>query len=215
MPDLEVPPAADDRPQAGSSTGLPAFYDDLGATLAEAWRLLERGAADRRSGFHTPVLASLRADGRPAARTVVLRAADPEARILRFHTDRRSRKYREIAAEPRVAMQFYDPGAKVQLRIDGRATVHADDALARQAWTGSRPMSRACYGVAPGPGTEIGRPAEAVIDPVDGGEAGREHFAAVTVDIESIEWLYLAAAGHRRARFRWNSGVVSATWLVP
>ncbi len=215
MPDLEVPPAAHDRPQAGSPTGLPAFYDNLDMTLAEAWRLLERGVTDRRSGFHTPVLASLRADGRPTARTVVLRAADPEARILRFHTDRRSGKYPEIAADPRVALQFYDPGAKVQLRIDGRATIHADDALARQAWAGSRSMSRACYRVAPGPGTEIGRPAEAVIDPTGGGEAGREHFAAVTVEIEAIEWLYLAAAGHRRARFLWNSDGVSATWLVP
>lgn len=194
----------------------PGFYDDLDATLVEAWRLLARGARDRRSAFHTPVLATLRADGRPTARTVVLRAADPDRRTLRFHTDRRSRKSAEIAADPRVSMHFYDAAAKVQLCVDGRASIHAEDEVADAAWRDTRPMSRLCYRVEPGPGTEIDKPnVLSQESPGADGEAGRENFCAVTIAVESIEWLYLAAEGHRRAQFRWEQRILSANWLVP
>ncbi len=216
MPDLDAHSPAEARPEAEPPTALPPFYDDLEGTLAETWRMLVHGVENRRAAFHTPVVTTLRRDGRPAARTVVLRAVDDERRTLRFHTDRRSMKYGEIAAEPRVALHFYDPGAKVQLCIDGRATLHADDALADRAWSESRPMSRLCYRVAPGPGTEIGDPKEAVTEDAGGnGQAGRENFAAISVAIDSIEWLYLAVQGHRRALFRWDGRGLSATWLVP
>lgn len=200
---------------SGSKRALPAFYDDLDATLAEAWRLLAHGAVDRRTAFHTPVLASRRGDGRPAVRTVVLRAVDPDQRKVRFHTDRRSMKYAEIAADPRVSMHFYDPAAKVQICVDGRASRHSDDKLADLAWRHTRPMSRVCYRVSPGPGTPIEDPSLAVAGDAADGEAGRDNFAAITVAIDAIEWLYLAAQGHRRARFRWESEALSATWLVP
>lgn len=200
---------------SGPQVSLPAFYDDLEATLAEAWRLLVRGAADRKTAFHTPVLASLRGDGRPAARTVVLRAVDPEPRILRFHTDRRSMKYGEVAADPRVSMHFYDPAAKVQICIDGRASMHVADGLADSAWHRTQPMSRICYRVSPGPGRPVEHPTAAVSHTGGDDEAGRENFAAISVAVDTMEWLYLAAQGHRRARFRWRDWAFSATWLVP
>lgn len=200
---------------SGSQVALPPFYDDLDATLAEAWRLLVSGAGDRRTGFHTPVLASVRGDGRPAARTVVLRSVDPDLRSLRFHTDRRSMKFEELAAEPRVSMHFYDPTAKAQLRVDGLASRHAADELADLAWRQTRPMSRVCYRVSPAPGLPIENPTEAVTEGAGENADGRENFAAITVAVETIEWLYLAARGHRRARFRWQDGALDATWLVP
>ncbi len=199
----------------GSPVAHPAFYNDLDATLVEAWRLLVQGARDRRAAFHTPVVASLRGDGRPGVRTVVLRAVDPDLRVLRFHTDRRSTKHGEIAADPRVAMLFYDPAAKVQICIDGLAARHASDEIADLAWRQTKPMSRACYRVSPGPGTLIEDPSAAIGGDAGDGEAGRENFAAITVAIDAVEWLYLAARGHRRARFRWDGQALSATWLVP
>jgi pyridoxamine 5'-phosphate oxidase len=72
------------------SAPIPSFYDDLDGTLAEAWRLISRGVADRRSPFHHPVVATIGGDGAPQARTVILRACDPAAQRLRFHTDARS-----------------------------------------------------------------------------------------------------------------------------
>ena len=158
----------------------------------------------------------MRRDNRPAVRTVVLRAFDPESRVLRFHTDVRSSKFGEIAAEPNVALHFYDAIKKIQIRVDGDARLHLDDGTAACAWTSMRPFSRACYRVEPGPGTVIEVPTvvRSSSDMQDR-KAGRDNFAAVCVSMERIEWLYLAARGHRRAQFEWNEGSLSATWLVP
>jgi hypothetical protein len=194
---------------------VPAFRDDLEATLAEAWRLLARGVADRRHGFHHPVLATVGTDGRPRARTVILRSADAAGRTLRFHTDVRSDKVAELAREERVALHFYDAGAKVQVRIEGRCSLHADDTVAEMAWAQSRPMSRACYGTEPGPGLPIPA-ADAFTLPGEGEtDAGRANFRAIVVSAESLEWLWLAHGGHRRALFRFGTAAAPARWLVP
>ena len=193
-----------------------AFYDDLDGSLVEAWRLLEEGVTDRHSPCHTPSLGTLDAEGLPTVRTVVLRAVEQEARLLRFHTDLRSHKVAEIAAQPMVALHAYHPDRKIQLRLTGPALVHHGDEVARDAWQASRSFSRLCYGVEPGPGAVI----EAPWDWCQGEDGSVEaesfqNFGAVLVKVESLEWLYLAARGHRRALFDWRSGALSQSWLVP
>lgn len=195
---------------------LPDWYDDLDGSLREAWRLMSRGVADRRSGFHTPMAATLGRDGRPRARIVVLRGADPHGWSLRFHTDTRSEKFSELIADPRISLTGYDPGSKIQIRIEGRAVLHTDSVVAEGAWLGSRQMSRSCYGVAPGPGLAIAESgAFALPDGAPAIESGRQNFSAVIVQAETLEWLYLASAGHRRAMF-WRGGPgITSSWLVP
>jgi pyridoxine/pyridoxamine 5'-phosphate oxidase len=197
------------------------FYDDLGAALGEAWRLLEAGAAERGSPFHTPALVTVAADGAPAARTVVLRAADPAARALRCHTDLRSAKVPQIVAEPRVALLFYDAGRKIQLRVSGVARLHSGDDTARAVWARLPDGSRRTYLVAP-PGRPSPEPTSGMPSaPEEGGsseedtEPGFANFAVLHIDVQRIEWLYLAARGHRRAVFTWPGGTLSATWLTP
>jgi pyridoxamine 5'-phosphate oxidase len=195
----------------------PSFYDDLDETLAEAWRLMARGVADRRSPFHHPTVATMGLDGIPQARTVILRACDVSARRLRFHTDARSAKIAEMAADARAAFHFYDPGAKIQIRLTGTLTPHRDGSIADEAWAGSRVFSRQCYGVAPGPGVPLAAGGDfALPDVTDAATAdGRVNFVAVIFDVSSLEWLYLAAAGHRRARFDFTGDALAAVWLTP
>lgn len=191
----------------------PAFADSLPATLERAFEVLVAGVRDRRGAAHAPTLGTIGLDGRPRLRTVVLREMDAGARRLRFHTDRRSPKVLEIERDPRVALHVYDAGAKFQIRLEGRASVHRDDAIADAAWAASRPMSKVCYGSIPGPGEAIAAgdaydlPAEEEV------EGGRANFAAVVMTIERLETLYLAFGGHRRAGFRFDPD--EATWLVP
>jgi pyridoxamine 5'-phosphate oxidase len=112
----------------------------------------------------------------------------------------------------------YDPGAKIQLRIEGTATLHTDDAVADAAWQAAKLFSRQCYGIAPGPGTPLDGGAQFTLpDTTDEGTApGRAHFTAVTVRMESLEWLFLAAQGHRRAHYSWDkAGLLSSSWLAP
>lgn len=184
----------------------------LPETLAQALDALARGVADRHHGFHCPALATIGLDGAPSIRTLVLRGVDAGSRRLRLHSDRRAAKVAELAADGRAALLFYDAGAQLQLRLSGRATLHADDAIADGAWAGSREMSRRCYAIAPAPGSAIPAPPAAPLD----SEAGRPHFCVVLFHLETLESLHLAAAGHRRARFAWDAaGQATATWLVP
>jgi pyridoxamine 5'-phosphate oxidase len=195
----------------------PSFADDLDGTLAEAFRLFARGVVDRRSAFHTPTLGTVGRGGGPRLRTVVLRAFDAGRRVLRFHTDARSAKAEEIEAGSGVALHVYDPGAKVQIRIEGRAALHAGDPIGDAAWSSSRRMSRACYAVTPAPGSALVE-ADGFILPTTDEEmdAGRVNFLAVLVTIERLEWLWLAHDGHRRAEFAFGPGdSVSRRWLVP
>ena len=146
----------------------------------------------------------------------MLRSVDQRHRILRFHTDVRSSKSREITVEPRVALHVYDRDRKVQIRIEGLALLHADDHVADDAWRATRPYSRACYRIVPAPGDTVGDPSAVEIRPATHNpEDGRENFQAVSVRVDAIEWLFLSARGHRRARFEWNDTEIDANWLVP
>jgi hypothetical protein len=186
--------------------------ETLAEFLQQAFLLVSRGVADRRSAFHTPTLATVSPDGWPEARTVVLRGFDPQARRLRLHTDQRSRKIAALTVEPRCEVHFYDAGWKLQLRLAGRASIHGDDAVAAAAWQASRPASRRCYSADPGPGSVVPHPPAAPADDA----AGWPVFRVLMLDIRRVDVLELAAKGHRRARFTWNGdGAVDATWLMP
>lgn len=189
----------------------PGFADDLDETLAEAFRLLARGVADRRSPFHTPTLATIAADGAPSLRTLVLRGFDAPTRTLRLHTDARSAKVAELARDPRAALHGYDPGSCIQLRLSGEARLHSDDADADAAWSQATANSRLVYAQAAAPGTRLESPELA---PFIGN--ARDHFATLTLRFHSLEWLWLAASGHRRARFTWDGAVrTGAEWRAP
>jgi pyridoxamine 5'-phosphate oxidase len=199
------------------SEPLSSFYDDLGETLAESWRLIARGVADRKSAFHHPAVATIGGDGRPRLRTVILRGCDAGSRVLRFHTDVRSEKVSEIRRDSRISLHFYEPASKIQLRLEGTAKVNTDNAVADAAWAGSRVFSRQCYGIEPGPGTAIADGDNFTLPETTdvATAAGRANFCAVTVSVERLEWLYLASSGHRRALFRWEQGTFEAGWLAP
>lgn len=189
----------------------PAHADDLTALRDTAFALLARGVSDRRHPFHSPTLASIGLDGAPRARTLVLRGFDAAAHLLRLHSDRRSEKFAELTRDPRCALHLYDPAGQIQIRLEATASLHSDDVVAEAAWQASRPFSRVIYSIEPGPGTVVASPPAAPQDEV----AGRPHFGVILLHMHRLEWLWLAADGHRRARLDWLPGEERATWLVP
>lgn len=192
-----------------------AFYNDLDLTLAEAWSLLTAGAASRNEAFHTPAVATISRDGRPAVRTVVLRGADPKGWRVRFHTDARAAKVPEIEANPAIEIHAYDGGRKTQVRLSCLASVHKSDRVAEDAWRASPLGCREIYRIQPTSGRPLSSPDEVGAERVGGEDAGRGNFCVVDCKVEALEWLYLAARGHRRARFAWAGGELTKTWLVP
>jgi hypothetical protein len=193
---------------------IPTFLDDLDETLAHVWRQFGRGVVDRRNSFHTPTLATLADDGTPVSRTLVLRGIDVTTRTLRLHTDVRSRKWAELAHAPRASLHVYDAGQKIQVRAAGQIARHTADAIAERAWANSRASSRACYAQDLAPGAVVPQPIAA--PPVGTHDAtAYRHFGVLLMAIDRIEWLYLAAAGHRRALFTWQGDAATAQWLAP
>lgn len=196
--------------------------DTLDAVLADIWMRLVRGGADRRSAFHTPVVASVDADGLPQQRVMVLRKCVEADATMRFHTDLRSAKFGEIAGGRRVNVLGYDPAAKIQIRASGLAIVMDKGDVADAAWLASSPSSRRCYLTRYGPGSVTDKPIsglpaslESRVPERSETEAGRMNFAVLTVTLDTLEWLYLAHDGHVRARFAHQPQGWSGQWLIP
>ena len=203
---------------------FPDHHNDLAATLKFAWQMVGRGVQDRRSAFHTPVLATQGADG-PRARVMVLRAANTALRSLTFHTDTRSAKLPELVSDSRVAVTFYDAARKVQLRLNGVASVHANDALSHQRWAASRPSSLRCY-IGAQPGAVSDAPASGLPAQLEGREPelhelviAEPNFAVLQIAVRRMEWLHLHTRGQRRALFTWDDGSEQCSctmrWLNP
>ena len=194
-----------------SAISPPDFYNSLDASLNMAWQLWGRGTVDRHSAFHAPVVTSVDVAGNPQARTMILRAVDRETRTMRFHTDARSAKMLHWKLNSNICILGYDASKKIQLRVNGRVVLHTTGAVADDAWKNSRPESRVGYSVKILPGSVVDTPGDA--SQSDG--EGRENFAVVMVGVDSLEWIYLNAAGNRRALFSWSDGVLKSDWLQP
>lgn len=86
--------------------------------------MFERWYDDARTaGVHEPnamVVATVSADGQPAARIVLLKGIGPDG--FRFFTNQASRKGDELAAQPRCALLFPWHPLERQVRVDGVAT---------------------------------------------------------------------------------------------
>lgn len=203
---------------------LPDFYNDLDLSFTKAWDLIEPGASKRSSPAHTPVVGSVDAAGLSQLRVMVLREADRSTRRLRFHTDSRSAKIKDFAIDDRVSILMYDAAEKLQLRLFGTASVQTKGAAVDAAWENSTTFARRCYMAENAPGIESDLPTSGLPAWIEGrqpmeeqlGEA-RANFAILWCDITEMEWLYLANAGHRRARWTWDGSLQSwsGCWLVP
>ncbi|MDA1038684.1 MAG: pyridoxamine 5'-phosphate oxidase family protein [Planctomycetota bacterium] len=163
---------------------------------------LAAAAASARHPLHLLTVATVDATGAPHARTVVLRGFDATDREVWFHTDIRSPKAEQIGVDGRVALHWYDPARRLQIRIAATATIHHGDALAQAAWRTSQPMSRACYTTGESPGTILETVPPAPPPPATDDDRGLAAFAVICCRFECVELLSLHASGHERIRLR-------------
>jgi pyridoxamine 5'-phosphate oxidase len=117
---------------------LPELLPDDPLPLVAAW-LAEAARVMRNSTSMT--LATVDADGRPAARMVICRGFDPAAGAFVFYTDRESDKGRELAARPWAALVFHWDAVERQIRVTGPVTDVAD-ADADAYWVSRPPDAR-------------------------------------------------------------------------
>lgn len=198
-------------------------FMNLDAVLADTWERLRHGVIDPKHPFRLAVLGTSGLTGGITLRTVVVREVNDRGRRILCHTDARSPKVEEVRATSRVAWLLYDPTDRIQVRLGGTASIHTDDSVADRHWADASPLNRRCYLAPMPPGARCSGP-----DPnlpaifldraptLTESEAGRAHFAVVSCEIETLDWLHLRAEGHVRARFRWDDDErIHAEWLAP
>lgn len=208
-----------------NTTGpLPEYYDDLDLSFDKAWDLIASGAKKRTSAAHTPSVATIGSDGSPQLRILVLRDADRSVRRLRFHTDRRSVKVGEVGHNIVASVLIYDPQEKIQIRLSGVASIATDGETVENAWRQSTTFARRCYMTESSPGEFSETPTSGLPDWIEGKQPceedltdARANFALLWFEAHSLEWLYLANNGHRRAKWGWNDATAlwTGNWLVP
>lgn len=111
----------------------PAAFAADPMTQFDAW--FEEARTARQPEPEACALATVGAGGAPSLRMVLLRGRD--ARGWVFYTNYRSRKGRELDADPRAALTFYWQAAERQVRIEG--TVERVSAEESDAYFVSRP----------------------------------------------------------------------------
>ena len=104
--------------------------------FARFGELLERARAEREIREPTAMsIATVGEDGRPSLRLVLLKDFDERGFV--FYTNLGSRKARELAANPNIALCFHWQPFEIQIRIEGRVEpVTAEEA---DAYYASRP----------------------------------------------------------------------------
>tara|TARA_Y200000002_G_C22602701_1_gene630240 strand:+ start:56 stop:601 length:546 start_codon:yes stop_codon:yes gene_type:complete len=153
-------------------------------------------------------------------RIVVLRKSDKKNNLLQFHSDIRSDKVEKLKNNSKAAMLFYDKDEKIQIRLKVECSVNHNNYITEESWSKTQHISRKCYLVDNGPGTKSDLPTSGLRPELDNfdftkeqSEEGYKNFTVIQCKIVTIEWLYLAAKGHRRAKFDLNNNKQS--WLVP
>tara|TARA_B100000579_G_scaffold403797_1_gene388095 strand:- start:5044 stop:5652 length:609 start_codon:yes stop_codon:yes gene_type:complete len=196
------------------------YYENSLEIEKKIWDLLSDAVKNRSSEFRTPVFIcgnEKDLDGR----VVVLRKADRQNNLIQYHSDIRSSKIEKIKKNPNCSILFYGKEEKIQLRVKAECEINFDNDTTKESWKKTGHVSRKCYLVTNGPGTKSDKPTSGLEDKFNNfdftkqeSEAGYKNFCVIKCKIKSIEWLYLAAKGHRRALINFN-GTKKFTWLVP
>ncbi|WP_341678199.1 pyridoxamine 5'-phosphate oxidase family protein [Niveibacterium sp. SC-1] len=146
-------------------------------------------------------LATVRADGRPANRTLVFRGFLSGDRLA-FITDLRSDKVAELACHPFAEACWYFPEARVQWRLLGEAQCLSEEGPelqhARSRWWRERDEAARRSFAGPRPGA---RRAEDEAFAVEAPVIPPAHFGLLVLAPDMVERLDLRATPHRRERW--------------
>ena len=199
----------------------PDYYNDLDKTYLKIWDLLKNGLANRNAPFHIPIFICGKNENFDG-RIVVLRGVDEKEKKIWFHSDIRSNKIKILKSNPESTFLFYDKNEKIQLRISGNVIINFQNDVTKKSWNKTAHMSRQCYLGDKAPGSDVLFPTSGLTADIDNlkytkeeSEIGYKNFCVIETFINSIEWLYLAAKGHRRAYFSLKNNSLEKKWLIP
>ena len=177
---------------------------------------LKEAAAQPSHPWHWPVLVTA-----GEGRVVVLRFIDALHGSFRFYTDKRAAKVDQMwSASQRCAAVFYDPGNRIQLRVNGNSQA-VSDKLRQAIWEQLPTDQQRNYATSQAPGTPIqhahtglseswlnGTPSKLEID------LAYRNFAVYDVRMERFDFLVLQPDGNLRCTWK-NWAGDEFRWVVP
>ena len=182
----------------------PAYYENFEEIQNKYWSMLDDAVTNRGSPFRIPVL----------------RKSDRVNNLLQFHTDLRSPKVEILKKNNNASLVFYDKEEKIQLRVKVECEINNQNSTTEESWKKTQHISRRCYLTDSPPGSTSENPTSGMISKLEDfdytmeqSEEGYKNFTVIKCKIKSIEWLYLAAKGHRRAKFDLETN--KKAWMVP
>ena len=185
-------------------------------------RNLTRGVKDRKHTFHTPVFCNIDNENSIESRVVVLRQFDSPNMVLNFHTDFRSPKILGLQQNNNSLLVFYDHKLKIQLRIKTTSIINNQNKVTQEMWEQTKLFSRKCYLTEKAPSSSTNLPEDGIDESLGGreptleeSERGYKNFTVVQNQIQQIDWLYLAASGHRRLKIILEKQIPSFQWIIP
>lgn len=198
-------------------------FDKLDTALAEIGSIFQDPEKRERAEYTAPALATHAQDDYPSVRHLILRSVDLGARHMDFFSDLRSTKVRELNANPRAGLLFYNRTMALQTRLDGTVTLHADDDVADLAWPRVREAAYRAYTSPKPSGVPIEDPSLAFgfsEKNADLGPGARKNFVVLRFGFDRLEWLKLDPDGNKRAIYTWAnkqqfSNPAEFTWIIP
>jgi len=185
-------------------------------------RNLIKAVKDRKHVFHTPVFCNVDDQNGVESRVVVLRQFDSPNMVLNFHTDFRSPKVSSLKKNNNSLFVFYDHKLKIQLRIKTISSINNQNTIAEEMWKNTQLISRKCYLTEKVPSSVSSLPEDGINESLKGkeptleeSEKGYKNFTVVQNKIQQIDWLYLAASGHRRLKIILTDSMPSFHWIIP
>jgi pyridoxamine 5'-phosphate oxidase len=195
------------------------YYENFYEIEKKIWLMLNDAVTNRNSPFRIPVfICGEKSDF--DGRIVVIRKADKDNKIVQFHSDIRSDKIKKLKKNTNAAILFYDKDEKIQVRLKVECIINHANKVTEESWSRTQHISRKCYLVDNSPGSESSIPTSGLKPELDNfefskekSEEGYKNFTVIQCKVKTIEWLYLAARGHRRARFDLKNN--KKIWLIP
>ena len=171
----------------------PAYYENFLEIEKKIWLMLNDAITNRSSQFRIPVFIcgdQSDFDGR----IIVLRKSDQSNNLIQYHSDIRSDKITKLKKNNNASMLFYDKEEKIQLRLKVECKINYNNEITKDSWLKTAHMSRKCYLVNNGPGTESPTPTSGLKPELDNfeftmeqSEEGYKNFTVIQCKIKSIE----------------------------
>jgi len=187
------------------------FTQPAVSLINDLFKELGRASVDDKHPFRFCYLATTEVDHVPAQRTVVLRRILPSGEILIF-TDYRSPKVQEIKQQNQVALMFYDPLQKLQIRFQALATIHHQDALCLREWSKLNDHQKNDYQTTLPPGSDL---LDQELTSSQDSSLGSNFFSMISLKPLNIDILQLKPNGHQRMVGKYENREWSGRRVMP